>query len=277
MLIDAHMHVGKLYYTDKKALTPGYLLRFMDRHGIAKAWLMPMENPEHTSYYVLTEYVLKVSRRHPDRFIPFCNVDPRRRNVAELIAQYKDEGCAGYGETISDLPVDDPLLQVVYETCGELGMPITFDMNATANRDEAGLPRFEKMIRKFKDTVFIGHAQHFWAEIAANPDPRTFSAYPTGKIRRPGAVVKLLRKYRNAYADISAQSGYNALTRDPEFGYKFLREFQDKLLFGTDICVHGREIPNIAYFKNAYRNGRISKRAYEKIGWKNAERLLKRR
>ena len=36
------------------------------------------------------------------------------------------------------------------------------------------------------------------------------------------------------YADLSANSGLNAIARDPEFGIPFLNNFADKLLFGTD-------------------------------------------
>ena len=80
-MIDIHMHVGRLYNFEKKALTPSYLLKLMDKHGIEKAALHPIESPEATDYYITTEEVLRVCKRHPDRFIPFCNVDPRRRNA----------------------------------------------------------------------------------------------------------------------------------------------------------------------------------------------------
>lgn len=74
-MIDIHMHVGRLCQSEKKALTPSYLLKLMDAHGIEKAALLPIESPEETDYYVTTEEVLRVCRRHPDRFIPFCFQD----------------------------------------------------------------------------------------------------------------------------------------------------------------------------------------------------------
>jgi len=60
--------------------------------------------------------------------------------------------------------------------------------------------------------------------------------YPKGPVKSPMRVPYLLKKYSNLYGDLSAGSGFNAISRDPECGYKFLEEFQDKLLFGTDIC-----------------------------------------
>ncbi len=44
----------------------------------------------------------------------------------------------------------------------------------------------------------------------------------------------MLRKYPNLYCDISAGSGCNALSRDPEFAVEFLTEFQDRILYGRD-------------------------------------------
>jgi predicted TIM-barrel fold metal-dependent hydrolase len=145
-MIDIHMHVGKLYF--ERALTPSHLLRFMDRNGIEKAALLPIENPEETYYYVTTDEVLKVCKRHPDRFIPFCNVDPRRGNsdtstdFYRMIKEYKERGCKGFGEELSSLYVDDPRLQKIYEACGELETPIIFHLDGLRNIDEKGLPRF---------------------------------------------------------------------------------------------------------------------------------------
>ncbi|MBT3379229.1 MAG: amidohydrolase family protein [Lentisphaerae bacterium] len=281
LLIDVHMHIGRLYFSDPEGLPPDTVLRFMDEHGIEIACLLPMENPEHTDFYITSDYVLEVAREHPDRFLPFCNVDPRRRDVRNMIRHYRDEGCLGYGETISTLAMDDPLMEVVYEACGEAGMPIIFDLmhgcgnhDARSCFDEPGLPRYERMLQAHPETVFIGHGPHFWANIAEGFDPYTEKSYPEGPVREDGPVVRLLKTYPNAYADISAGSGHNALTRDPEFGCRFLEECRDSLLFGTDLCRSGQTVPNTGTFRNAFAGGKISREAYEKIGWRNARELL---
>lgn len=112
-MIDIHMHVGRLYYYEPKGLTPSHLLRFMDSHGIEKAALLPIESPEETHYYVTTDYVLRVAKRHPDRFIPFCNVDPRRGSAdtstdfRRILSEYADRGCRGLGELMAGVWIDD--------------------------------------------------------------------------------------------------------------------------------------------------------------------------
>ncbi len=281
-MIDIHMHIGKLYFD--KTLTPSYVLKFMDRNGIEKAILLPIENPEATFYYVTTDYVLDVCKRHPDRFIPFCNVDPRRgfgytgahnrNDFYRIIKEYKEKGCRGLGEVLAGMRVDDPALQTIYEVCGKLKMPIIFDLCSLTCIDGKGLPGFEKMIRKFPETVFIGHGPHFWSEISGDVEEKDLGGYPAGPVTKEGAVVKLLSAYNNCYADLSAGSGFNAITRDPEFGIAFLERFRDKLLFGTDLCRFGQKVDNASLLKRLLSEKRLSEKTYRKITKGNAIKLL---
>lgn len=98
--------------------------------------------------------------------------------------------------------------------------------------------------------------------------------YPKGPVTPGGRLIELLRTYDNLWGDISAGSGNNALVRDKEFGFRFLEEFQDRLLFGTDICMPGQQVPQGETMREALASGLLSKTAYEKICHKNAERLL---
>jgi predicted TIM-barrel fold metal-dependent hydrolase len=279
-LIDAHMHVGRLYATEGKALTPRFLLDFMDRSGIERAVLLPIESPEETHYYVTTREVLAVCRRHGGRFIPFCNVDPRigdGDNGAALrarLTEHKRAGCKGYGEAMTGLAIDDVRLQRVYAMCGELELPVLFHMDGLRNLDGRGLPGLERMLQAFPRTTFIGHAQHFWTEISGDASEGQFSSYPAGPIAPGGAVVRLLENYDNLYADLSAGSALNALTRDRPFALRFVERFQDKLLFGTDLCRRVKEVGNVAWLRGAAASGEISPQAFRKIARDNTTRLL---
>jgi len=55
---------------------------------------------------------------------------------------------------------------------------------------------------------------------------------------------------------------------------RFLEEFQDRLLFATDLCHHNQDAPIVSFFKELHKEGRISNAAYEKITRGNAVRLL---
>ncbi len=80
--------------------------------------------------------------------------------------------------------------------------------------------KFEAMLKAHPKTTFIGHADAFWANVSA--DYRNEAAYPTGPIKRGGVTDKLLGDYANLYGDLSANSGNNAMSRDPEFTADFL-------------------------------------------------------
>ena len=89
-----------------------------------------------------------------------------------------------------------------------------------------------------------------------------------------GRVVELMRQYSNLHGDLSAGSGFNAISRDPEFGYGFMEEFQDRLYFGTDIANVPQTLDIVPYFRKLKAKKLISEDAYEKITWRNANALL---
>ncbi|MFA6665708.1 MAG: amidohydrolase family protein, partial [Armatimonadota bacterium] len=89
-----------------------------------------------------------------------------------------------------------------------------------------------------------------------------------------GVVPHLMRRYPNLYGDLSAGSGHNALARDPEYAVKFLNEFQDRLLFGTDICAPDTPTPLVDFLLDLRDSGKISEAVFQKIARENAVKLL---
>ena len=61
-------------------------------------------------------------------------------------------------------------------------------------------------------------------------------------------------------------------------GFEFVHEFQDKLLFGTDVCFGDAEgrMPHLGFLRRLLTEGRISKDVFDKIGAGNALRILRR-
>jgi hypothetical protein len=99
-----------------------------------------------------------------------------------------------------------------------------------------------------------------------------------GPVRPGGAVPRLMAKYSNLWADISAGSGYNALSRDPSFTPGFLDQFQDKLMFGTDCCTRSstrKDCPIVDFFPQLLAEKKIGREAWDKIAFKNACRLMR--
>jgi hypothetical protein len=139
--------------------------------------------------------------------------------------------------------------------------------------DDPGLPRLERVLKAYPDLVFLGHSQAFWAEISADASETQRGGYPKGKVV-PGRVVELMRAYPSLHGDLSAGSGLNAISRDPEFGYAFMEEFQDRLYFGTDIANDPQEPKIVPYFAQLKSDALIPEAVYEKIAWRNAARFL---
>jgi hypothetical protein len=89
-------------------------------------------------------------------------------------------------------------------------------------------------------------------------------------------VPALMRKYDHLWGDLSAGSGCNAISRDPEWAYDFIEEFQDRLLLGLDLCVPRETLDNYCLpVLGTYRDdGKISPQTYAKIMGANAVQLL---
>jgi uncharacterized protein len=291
MLIDIHLHCCKKRHpkitrpNGSRYPDPQELIGMMDEAGIDKAVVLSTLSPEVRYTVVTPEETLEICALYPERLIPFCNMDPRyltndaAANFTPLLEAYKDLGCKGIGECIANLPFDDPLCMNFFRHVEASGLPLTFHIAPQAGgtygfMDEAGLPRLEKILRFFPDLKFLGHSQCFWAEIGTNVvDKGKRTSYPKGPVT-PGRVVELMRTYPNLLGDLSAGSGFGAISRDPEFGYAFMEEFQDRLFWGTDIANVPQKLPIVDYFRTLKRDKLISEEAYEKITWRNANRLL---
>lgn len=291
MLIDIHLHCSHKRHpkvTRPNGTTypdPETLISMMDAARIDKAVVLSSVSPEVRYTTVPPEETLAICAQYPERLIPFCNFDPRfltnddNANFTPLLEAYKELGCKGVGEMTANLPLDDPLCMNLFKHIEQAGLPMTIHIAPKAGGfygliDDPGLPRLEKALQTFPNLKVLGHSQMLWAEIGTNTiENGERVPYPKGPVT-PGRLVDLMRAYPNLLGDLSAGSGFGAISRDPEFGYAFMEEFQDRLFFGTDIANVPQDLPIVAYFKKLKAEKRISDDAYEKITWKNADRLL---
>jgi predicted TIM-barrel fold metal-dependent hydrolase len=289
MFIDIHVHTRSMPGPDrwgKQAYaTPEQLIARYDEIGVEKGVLLPGVSPECAFAPQSNEDILGVCEKWTDRFIPFCNVDPRAMTnsvdapLDHILGFYKKRGCKGVGEITANLPLNHPMVHNLFKHCEKLGMPVVFHLAPALGGnyglyDDPGLPLLEYALGKFPELIFLGHSQVFWAEIAPLDTVGTRAGYPKGPITKEGAVPKLMRKYSNLHGDLSARSGSNAVSRDPEFGCEFLEEFQDRLYFGTDICAPDTPTPLVGFLKEMSNKERISQECFNKVSRENAVKLL---
>lgn len=245
-IIDVHAHLGKVMHAHP-ALTVEDLLRFMDEHGIELSVVLPLVNPEEEDYPYTTEDALRDCALHPDRLIPFANVDPRRGSndgrydFGPVLRHYRELGCRGFGEILANLPTNDPRMKGIYRACGELGLPVVFDFRVgnTGVLDPVGMPYLEECLAQFPQTAFVGHGPGWWAEISADVTAEQKAGYPKGPVVPGGSIDRLLSEYPNLHADLSAYSAVYAFQRDLDRAREFVLQHGDKLMFGTDRFVGG--------------------------------------
>jgi len=291
MFIDVHLHTVRVLglprneHGDNYAL-PEELIAMMDRTGVHVGILLPGIFPEARKQYSTNEDILEIARKFPDRFIAFCSVDPRNESnsvdadLSRIINYYKSQGCKGVGEITANMPLDDPMMFNLFRHCQACDMPILLHLSGKQYGcygliDEIYLPRLEKALRTFPDLTIIGHSPAFWSEIDGVVNEETRDGYPQGRIQPGGTIPRLLDKYPNLYCDISAGSGYNALTRDPEFANDFIERYQDRLLFGTDIASPKNDHRHAELLRTKLTAAEMTRQAFEKVSWQNTNRILK--
>ena len=261
------------------------LINFYDQLDIEKGVLLPIVSPEAQPTTMTSEACKFLSDLHPDRFLWFCNVDPRAftnakdSNLGYLLEHYISLGAKGVGELTSNLYTDDPKVDNLFSFCEELGLPVTIHIAPGPEGyygiiDELGLPRLEKMLKKHPKLKIFGHSQCFWSEISENNDEIRHT-WPKGPVKN-GRLTELLRRYENLYCDLSAQSGSGALMRDREHAALFIEEFSDRIMYGCDICakVNDFQFEFRDFLESMRASGEISEENYRKLVRENAVRLL---
>ncbi len=296
LFIDIHCHAyRKCPPFVCQFCTAEQVIERYDAVGIEKGALLPIVSPE---IYLpqANEDILDMVAQYPDRLIPFCNIDPRvltnsaTAPLGDLLRYYRDQGCKGLGEVMPNMPLMDPLVQNLFKHAEDVGLPVIFDGSDQVTGDfglydDPGLPQLEHTLQRFPDLILFGHGPVFWSEIGRldTPGERGYifrfdggqvGCRPSGPIEEEGVVPKLFRRYPNLHGDLSDASPWNALARDLDYGPKFLTEFQDRLLYGTDLCSPDMPLPMIDLLLDWRDTGKISEEVFNKVARENAVRVF---
>jgi predicted TIM-barrel fold metal-dependent hydrolase len=215
---------------------------------------------------------------HSDRYVRFTSADPAESRAVDVLRGNIQRGAIGIGEMKYHVAVDSPEMHRVYKLAEEMQVPVLLHFEYETYN--TGFERFDKVLKAYPKVNFIGHAQTWWGNVSADLDQ--LDLYPKGPVKPGGLTDKFLGDYANLYADLSAGSGLNAITRDPEFYRGFIARHSAKLLWGSDCdCHDGRGGGIRSGFCLAEQSLPLLRRlapdaaTYRKIVYGNAAKLLK--
>lgn len=225
-IISAHEHIASFEEVPK-------LLSVMERAGIAKTVLLGSPSktfrPELHGFHDYdqnNDLVLEISRKNPDRFIPFVTIDPEDPEKLSKLKTFLAKGAKGLKlfsghRVFHSLPLDDPGMESIYSYCEQNKIPVIFHVNSGYYEKE-----FERVLDAHPTLKVL--CPHFClSSIASDRFERLMSRYP------------------NLYTDLSfgMESYLSAalirFSKDSEKYRKLIRQYQDRILFGTDAVLDG--------------------------------------
>jgi len=226
-VLDTHLHLRA---------DPDACFTHIQGCGVTKAVLLTPAGDE--------EKAKAEIQRRPRHFVRSVRTDPAQADSSSVLRDALKAGAVSIGELKFHLALDSSEMRRVYDVAAELQVPVmmhiqTFPHFAGELPYNTGYTQFDKMLRAYPRTHFIGHGDLFWAHISAYVP--TDRGYPSGPIKAGGLTDRWLSDFPNLYADMSANSANNALSRDPDFSKEFVTRHKSKLIFGSDCsCADGK-------------------------------------
>jgi predicted TIM-barrel fold metal-dependent hydrolase len=292
-IIDIHQHLAYGGKRDQQGLQIGpgrsdaQLIEHQHNMGVSRTILLPSGSPRnrpstHEGFSngleatcAGNEECLAFAKAHRDEYDFGSNEVPDLENAPRIIGDYLKRGAIVIGEQKFGVECDSPQMQLLYQLAADYRVPIL--MHWQCGSYNYGYERFGKMLAKYPKTTFVGHAQTFWANIDANYKDDAKNLYPKGPVKPGGRTDRYLTDYPNFIGDLSADSGNNALTRDPDHARAFIERHQDQLVFGSDcsdlvgrgtVCTGWQTIQSI-------RELAPSKAIERKLLFENAKRIYR--
>ena len=267
-VIDVHNHVNDAVGINGAEIPPAEVIRRMDAANVQKIVIL-------TGLWgdKLQTVIDKMVKPYPDRFMVFTQIDYSKIDdpnfAAESVAQLDDavrRGARGVkvlkdlGLGVKDqsgkfIPVDDPRLDPIWEECGKLGIPVaihTTDPEAFFTPIDNQNERYEELNANptwsfygpqfpSKDTL-LAQRNHVFEK---HPQTKFIALHVANWPENLDVVSSWLDKYPNMVVEFGARQA--ELGRQPRRTLKFFRDYQDRILFGTD------SEPENAMYANYFR------------------------
>lgn len=284
--IDLHLHVLADEAPDEllqKRSSAKAMMEHASSLGIRKGVILSGgESTSSVGQFATNIEIQKIVEKYPDYYAWMCNLDETDIDtVYDRLATCKENGAIGVGELMINKRIDNPFLEALFTAAEKLELPVTIHMSPEEGYkygvvDEPGLPLLESLLQRHPNLKILGHSMTFWIEISGDAPKDKDGRYKTGKgpVVPGGRLIELFNKYPNLYGDLSANSAGKAIMRDPEFGLHFLETYADRLFFATDMLTTDMVYPLGGWLDEQVANGNLSKETYDKICYKNAEKVF---
>lgn len=263
-IVDVHTHLRIRQYDDPAKLRE--LLEMWERRGVAMA--VSLDGRLGGELLEHRQFVDSVA---PNRFLVFANIDfqgngerdkPETWNVnqpdfvtrtVEQLVEAKRLGAAGvkifkeFGLGYRDLEgrlirIDDPRFDPIWEVCGELELVIlihTADPAAFFEPIDPTNERWEELSRR-PEWSFFGQDFPSRTElleqrnrvIERHPRTQFIGAHVANNSEDLSTVATWLERYPNLWIEFASRIG--ELGRQPYSARRFLTQYHDRVLFGTD-------------------------------------------
>ncbi len=276
-VLDTHLHLRR---------DPDQCFTHMQGCGVTHAVLLTRDVDEANAKQEM--------ERRPGHFVRSVATDPAQPGADDILRKTLSQGAVSIGELKYHLALDSPEMRRVYDISADMQVPVMMHIQNFPHFPgempyNTGYPQFDKILRAYPKAIFVGHGDLFWAHISA--DVPTDRGYPSGPVKPGGVTDKFLTDYPNLYADMSANSGNNALSRDPGFSRDFIVRHRSKLIFGSDCSCSDGKGSGVSQNNNPEANrlaGKCVARAtltllqgltepevFRQITWTNGSRLFK--
>jgi predicted TIM-barrel fold metal-dependent hydrolase len=187
-----------------------YTLEQMDAHGIERA-LIGVSPDDTVSREAL--------RRHPDRFIPSCGVDPNQgvdalRHIQRMVDEFGIKAVSAFpAGCVPQVPINDKRFYPVYARCVELDVPICVCVGVPGPRIPMLCQHVElvdEVCWFFPELKFVmRHGAEPWADLAVKLMLKWPNLYYSTSAFAPRYYPKAIIDYANTRgADKVLYAGY---------------------------------------------------------------------
>ena len=172
------------------------------------------------------------------------------KGVGELM--YKGKGVApGSGRTMM-LP-DDPRVDLLFEKCAELGMPVNLHVSEDKWMYEKIDSTNDGLINAATWNVNMDNGSKTHEELIdilentlkKHPKTTFIAAHLANCCADLSVLGKFLDKYPNLFADIAARFG--EIAPIPKYVHEFIEKYQDRLVYGTDMTALNEKIYRVTF------------------------------